>query len=146
MCWSSAAAIHVTQQQYYCLKMLKMCTYEWDIRFARCAGCEQLLMSPIPLVTNPPVQSASGSHMTEANSEPAAVQASGQHPTSTAPLGADTNAEVPSGAAREEGHPSRAESARNPSSAAAVTTVGKTLPCTACMCAKEVAGYSEKCH
>ena len=117
-----------------------MCKSGRVVRFACCAGCEQLLMSPIPLVTNPPVQSASGSHMTEANPEPAAVQASGQHPTSTAPLGADTNAELPSDAAREEGHPSRAESARSPSSAAAVTTVGKTLLCTACMCAKEVAG------
>ncbi len=103
-------------------------------------------MSPIPLVTNPTVQSASSGHMTEANPEPAAVQASGHHPTSTAPLGADTNAEVPSDAAREEANPSRAESARNPSSAVADSTVGKTLPCTACMCAKEVAGYSEKCH
>ena len=105
-----------------------------------------MLMSPIPRVTNPPVQSASGSHKTKANPEPAAVQASGHHPTSTAPLGADTNAEVPSDAARGEANPSRAESARNPSSAAAVITVGKTLLCTACMCAKEVAGYNEKCH
>ncbi len=102
-------------------------------------------MSPIPLVTNPLVQSASSSHMTEANPEPAAVQASGHHPTSTAPLGADTNAELPSDAAREAGHPSRTESARNPNSAAADTTVGKTLLCTACMCVKEVAGYNEKC-
>ncbi len=81
--------------------------------------------------------------MIEANPEAAAVQASGHHPTSTAPLGADTNAEVPSDDAREEGHPSRAESARNPS---AVTTLGKTLLCIACMCAKEVAGSSEKRH
>ena len=84
--------------------------------------------------------------MTEANPEPAAVQASGQHTTSTVPLGGDTSAELPSDAAREEAHPSRAESARNASPARAGTTVGKTLLCTACMCAREVAGYSEKCR
>ena len=103
-------------------------------------------MSPIPLVTNSPVQSASGSHMTEANPEPAAVQASGHHPNSTAPLGADTNAEVPSDVAMEEAPLSRAEIARNSGLAAAGTTMGKTLPCTACMCAKEMTGYSGMCH
>ena len=135
MCWSSAAAIHVPQQQCYCLETLKMCTHERNDRFACCAGCEQYLMTPIPLaMTTPSSQTASGSHMTEANLEAAAVQASGQHTTSTAPLGGDTSAELPSGTAREEANPSRAESAGNPSSAVADTTVGTTLPCTAYVC------------
>ncbi len=84
--------------------------------------------------------------MTEANPEPAAVQASGQHPTSTAPLSGETSTELPSGAAREEAPSITADSARNASPARADTTVGKTLLCTACVCAKEVAGYSGTCH
>jgi len=165
----------VTQQQCYWLETLKMCTFGWVVRFACCAGCEQYLWSPIPLVTTPSAQTASGSHMTEASpavpdaspepqavqasgqhptstaplggetsAEPAAVQASGQHTTSTAPLSGETSAELPSGAASEEAPSITADSARNASPARADTTVGKTLPCTACMCAKGVAGYSDK--
>ena len=78
-------------------------------------------------------QSASGSHMTDANPEPAAVQASGQYPTSSAPLGGGTTAEPPSDVAREEAPSITVDSARNGSPARAGTTVGKTLPCSACM-------------
>ena len=69
---------------------------------------------------------------------------SGHHATSTAPLGGETSAELPSGAAREEAPSITAESARNDSPARASTTVGKTLPCTACMCAKGVLQFSDK--
>ena len=103
-------------------------------------------MSPIPLVTTPSAQSTSGAHITEANPEPAAVQASGQHPTSKAPLGGDTSVALPSDAAREAAASVTDLSARNGSPARTGSTVGKTVPCTACMCAKEVAGYSEKCR
>jgi hypothetical protein len=136
----------VTQQQCYWPGMLKMCTFGCDVRFASCPGCVQYLWSPLPLVTSPSVQTASSSHMTEANPEPQALHASGQHTTSTAPLRGGTSAELPSDAARKEASSIRAESARNASPTRADTTVGKTLLCTACRCAKEVAGYSGKCH
>ncbi|KAL0055179.1 hypothetical protein WJX82_008337 [Trebouxia sp. C0006] len=86
-------------------------------------GCKQFLFSPIPLVTTPPAHSASGSHMTGANPEPAAVQASGQHPTSTAPLSGETSAELPPDAAGEAALSITAASARNASSTRADTTV-----------------------
>ena len=70
--------------------------------------------------------------MSEANPEPAAVQASGQDTTSTAPLSGETSAELPSDAPREEAPSITADSARNASPARADTTVGKTLLCTAC--------------
>ncbi len=70
--------------------------------------------------------------MSEANPEPAAVQASGQDTTSTAPLSGETSAELPSDAPREEAPSITADSARNASLTRADTTVGKTLLCTAC--------------
>jgi len=153
VCWRFAAAMHVTQQQCYCLGMLKMCTYGWDVRFACCAGCGQLLWSPLPQVTTTPAHSASSSRVPEANPavtganpEPAAVQATCQHPTSTVPLSGETSAELPPGAAREETPCITADSARNASSTRAGTTVGKALLCSACMCVKEVAGYSGMYH
>ena len=72
--------------------------------------------------------------MTDANPEPAAVQASGQRPTSSAPLGGGTTAELPSDAAREEAPSITADSARNGSPARAGSTGGETSPCTACVC------------
>ncbi len=104
-----------------------MCTFRCDVRFASCPGCVQYLWSPLPLVTSPSAQTASGSHMTEANPEPQAVHASGQHTTSTAPLRGGTSAELPSDAARKEASSIRAESTRNASPTRADTTVGKTL-------------------
>ena len=108
-----------------------MCTYGWVVRFACCAGCEQYLWSPLPLVTSPSAQSASGSHVAGNSAEPQ-VQASGQDTSSTAPLSGETSAELPSDAASEEAPSITADSARNASPARADTTVGKTLLCTAC--------------
>ena len=51
--------------------------------------------------------------------DPPAVHVSGQDNSSTAAPVGGTNAELPSDMAREEAHPSKAESARNPSSAVA---------------------------
>ncbi|DBA76101.1 TPA: hypothetical protein ACH3X1_009845 [Trebouxia sp. C0004] len=59
-----------------------------------------------------------------AHPEPQAVHVSGQNNSSTAAPVGGTNAELPSDTAREEACPSRAECARNPSSAVADTTVG----------------------
>ena len=72
--------------------------------------------------------------MTDANPEPAAVQASGQRSTSSAPLGGGTTAELPADAAREGAPSITADSARNGSPARAGSTGGKTSPCTACVC------------
>ena len=93
-----------------------------------CPGCGRYLWSPIPLVTT-----ASGRHMIETNPEPAAVHASGRHATSTAALGGETSAELPSGAAREESASITADSARSASPARAV---GESLLCSACICTK----------
>jgi len=62
-----------------------------------------------------------------AHSDPQAAHVSGQDNSSTAAPTGGTNAELPSGTAREEANPSRAESTRNPNSASADITVGKTL-------------------
>ncbi len=137
---------YMTQQQCYYLETLKMCTFGRAVRFACCTGCGQYLWTPTPLATTPSAQSTSGSHVAGNSAEPQAVQASGQHPTSTAPFSGDPSAELPSGAAGEEAPSITPDTARNASSTRAGTTVGKTLLCTACMCAKEVAGYSGTCH
>ncbi len=60
-----------------------------------------------------------------AHSDPPAVHVSGQDNSSTAAPVGGTNAELPPDMAREEDHPGRAESARNPSSAVADSTLGK---------------------
>ena len=69
-----------------------------------------------------------------------AVHVSGQDNSSTAAPVGGTNAELPSDTAREEAHPSRAESARNPNSASADTTVGKPLFYTTFSLCKGVCG------
>ena len=73
-----------------------------------------------------------------AHSDPPAVHVSGQDSSSTAAPVGGTSAELPSGAAREEAHPSRADSARNPGSANADIKVGKPQLYTASRLCKEV--------
>ena len=101
----------------------------------------------------PQAVQAAGQHPTsaaplsgETSAEPQAVQAAGQYPTSTTPLSGETSAELPPDAAWEAAPSITADSARNASSTRADTAVGKTLHCTAYVCAKEVAGYSGTCH
>jgi len=74
----------------------------------------------------------------EVDPDPLAVHMRVQDNSSTAPPIGGTNAELPSDTAREEAHPSRAESAGNPSSAIADTTVGKPLLYTASRLCKGV--------
>jgi len=67
-----------------------------------------------------------------------AVHVSGQDNSSTATPVGGTNAELLSDTAREEAHPGRAESARNPDLASADVTDGKSLRYTAFTFCKEV--------
>lgn len=78
----------------------------------------------------------------EVDPDPLAVHMGVQDNSSTAPPIGGTNAELPSDTAREEAHPSRVESARNPSSAIAETTVGKPMLYTASRLCKEVCSFN----
>ncbi len=104
-------------------------------------------LDPHPSGDEPPSAQRQRQVVAGNSAEPQAVHASGQHPTSSAPLGGGkTSAKLPPGAAREEVPSITADGARNASSTRAGTTLGKDLLCSACTCAKEVAGYSGKCR
>ena len=86
---------------------------------------------------HPDPQAVPGAH-----SDPQAAHVSGQDNSSTAAPTGGTNAELPSDTAREEAHPSRAESARNPGPAVADSTLGKPQLYTASSLYKEVCSFN----